>query len=124
MVAESANLIREGVEKVNNCLERCTNCGKVASQIINHECNSECELEGSNGYNQVDDTRPLESNVLTNRVGVKAYAYHEIDEDGKPVCGGGHGSVSRMKIVSRQKAQERGRDPCKTCARILTSYIG
>ena len=114
MGSESGNLIREGVEKVNGCLERCTRCGKIASQIINHEC----ESSGSFYENVSEDLRPLDEGILTNRTGVKAYAYHEIGDNGEPLCGGGRGDASRMMVRSRQWARDRGRSPCQTCLRI------
>ena len=66
------------------------------------------------------DTQSDNELVLTTSTGAanSGYAYHEIGDDGKPVCGKTH---PKLEPVSREEAKRRNKSPCGTCARLSDS---
>jgi hypothetical protein len=120
--------VRENVVRINSNLEKCELCGMVASQIVHHSCDEGTE---SGGYRcaesrkelAAEDTKPLDEMVLVLSHGTAsgAYAYHEPDSDGSPICGGGFADVAAFNQLTRRDAKKEGRSPCQNCLRIIES---
>lgn len=118
--------VRDGVVRLNPHLEKCKECGKVASQIVHHTCTQNQCMSGRvrsserQELAEVDD-RDMEEHVLVLQHGTNSgsYAYHEIGADNSPICGGGFADVAHFRKTIRREAQDRGRSPCKNCSRII-----
>lgn len=67
---------------------------------------------------RVRDNRSRERMIVCDSGGASngGYAYHEIDDDGAPLCGAAPGSLTTMTI---KEAEWNQKSPCGRCERML-----
>jgi len=66
------------------------------------------------------DWRESDHLVLSRPQGASnyGYAYHEMNDEGEPICGAG-GPETEFKEITVIEAQNRGKCPCQMCERII-----
>lgn len=119
-------------DRISQTFQECDACGGYFVRVASHEC----PTGGADGTDPTreermrrasEDTRPATDRValLPARTIDGSYAYHDIGEDGLPVCGGGGGRDDEQWIhLSREDAKARGKAPCGTCARLTRESDG
>lgn len=112
--------LRDGISQT---FQECEDCGGYFVKVANHTCEDRrCGGTDPTREERMQratvDPRPEDDRVaiLPTRVNDGAYAYHEIDGDGWPICGGGGVLDDEEWIrLSRGDAKARGKSPCGTC---------
>lgn len=105
--------------------EVCDNCGRVLVNVDTHTCppdepRSEMEQRRDERQKLADEDPRDESTtvLLFRRAGCHSYAYHDIDDDGTPICGAHKRSkATRSEPVTLAEAKSRGKAPCGSCRR-------
>lgn len=105
----------------SDAFERCPSCGRTVVQLSTHQCPSTDHPPPST---RKERERRAERDARSDddRVGLycrsngNTYAYHELDDDGRPCCPSRNPSkASKFVVVSRREAKDRGRSPCGHC---------
>lgn len=121
-------------DRIGQTFQECGDCGGYFVRVASHQCGT--GETGGNGWSggtggsdptreervrrAAQDPRPETERValLPARTIDGSYAYHEIDEEGLPVCGGGGGGGlddEKWIHLPRSDAKDRGKSPCGTC---------
>lgn len=109
--------------RISQSFQECEDCGGYFVKVASHTCGN-----GASGGSDPTreerrqratvDTRPADDRVaiLPTRANNGSYAYHELDDEDSPVCGGG-GVLDDEEWVylPRREAKARGKSPCGTC---------
>jgi hypothetical protein len=104
---------------VRETFEYCPNCETLTVSVDQHTCPTGAPAgrpsPEERGERAAADDRPSEEDVLypKGRSQNKAWAYHELDEDGEPRCGADHSAGA--VIGPRAEAIEQGCYPCGRC---------
>lgn len=127
-------------DRISQAFQECGDCGGYFVRVASHQCSTGATggtggtgptgwSGGSGGSDPTReervrrasrDPRPETERValLPARTIDGSYAYHEIDEEGLPVCGGGGGGGlddEQWIHLPRGDAKARGKSPCGTC---------
>jgi hypothetical protein len=112
----------EELVQESDAFRRCPNCETVIVKLAAHRCPPE-ETDGPLPREQRvaaadEDPRDDETTVgIVQRAAGSAYAYHELGEDGNPLCSClKRAGVTGVTEVTRAEAKRRGRSPCGSCA--------
>lgn len=109
---------------IERAFSECPDCGKYRVDLSAHRCGPDASSKPDRDQRlriAAADPRPDDDDVLVlpTREVDGSYAYHEVDEDGHPVCGGGGAiSDSEWLAVTREEARTRGKAPCHSCLRV------
>lgn len=115
---EISELVRE-----SDSFTRCSDCGTYVVSVTTHRCPGETtnvtrdeRLERAQA-----DSRDRDSDVgMYPGITSGAYAYHELDNRGNPLCSTlTKGDSKQLITVPRRKAQRRNKSPCGHCQRVL-----
>lgn len=112
------------MDDIERAFQACPDCGTYRVDLAAHRCGPETSSKPDRDQRRriaAADPRPDDDRVvvLPTREVDGSYAYHEVDDDGLPQCGGG-GSISdaEWRVVSRSEARTRGKSPCNSCLRV------
>lgn len=112
----------EELVRKSDAFHRCTDCGTVIVRLATHRCPAD-DADGALPREQrvraaAADTRDDAAMVaIVQRAAGSAYAYHELGEDGQPLCSClNRADVDGVTEVTRAEARRRGRSPCARCA--------
>lgn len=104
---------------------RCPDCGSLLVRLGPHRCSPGAGESRSRSREERARAAASDSRGDGDAVGIvqraagSAYAYHELDEDGRPLCNcADRPDVSGFEAVTRAEARRRGRAPCGNCARL------
>lgn len=115
-----AELLRD-----SDAFVRCPDCDALVVRLGPHRC-SPAET-GGRGRSREERARAAAADSrddgdpvgIVQRAAGSAYAYHELDDDGRALCGcAERPEVSGFEVVTRSEARSRGRAPCGNCARL------
>lgn len=112
-------------EHIERTFQQCENCDGYYVNLSTHTCEATstgdptreerihlASLDGRPDGDQVA--------ILPTRTVDGSYAYHELDADGRPLCGGGGSLTDDWVVIAREKAKNRGKAPCRTCSRLVS----
>lgn len=113
-------------EGISETFQECQQCGGYFVKVASHRCadprgDTTDPDRDERRRRAAEDERPDGDSVaiLPTRSVSGSYAYHEIDADGLPECGGGGVRTHDEWIrLSRAEAKARGKAPCGTCRRL------
>lgn len=114
------DLVRE-----SDAFTRCPDCGTVVVCGATHRCRDPDRPQPTTREERerlaADDTRTDETRVgVFRRSSGSAYAYHDLDESGDPVCScSSRTKATAFEIISLEEAKRRGKSPCGSCRQIL-----
>ena len=112
----------DALQEDESPFEVCGDCGTPVVKLAAHRCREKGTRTQPNREERTKraeaDKRGLEEDVLIVPKRSKSgsnYSYHEM-EDGFPACGGSGGTPAEdYRRVTRKKAKNRGRCPCRRC---------
>lgn len=112
------------MDDIEREFQECPDCGTYRVDLAAHRCGPGSSTKPDRDQRRriaAADPRPDDDRVLVlpTREVDGSYAYHEVDADGLPQCGGG-GAVTddEWRVVSRSEARTRGKSPCNSCLRV------
>lgn len=115
--------VMDGSQSIDDIFTQCDSCGRYLIDLSGHTCPSETEspsrLSMADRAELADsDPRPSYELVLilpAKAPGSNGHSYHEISDDGTPVCGGPGPARTEYVAVTRREAKDRDRAPCRSC---------
>lgn len=110
-------------DRIEQTFQQCDGCGGYYVNVSTHSCDRAPTGDPTREERMrlaSLDARPDGERVaiLPTRTVDGSYAYHELDEDGRPFCGGGGSLDDEWVTLSRGEAKDRGKAPCRTCSRL------